>query len=355
MKISQLSKTYQGFGYFTFSILIDGKKCYPSADYTIESFEIELSNTIEANGLNITISQILNQDTLLSQLQTGAGIVISAGYQGKETILFQGYLHTIELIQRVSGFLDSVNVYAQDVKGLMMLRKQLSSTIGKKKSSLVSDILQYALYKSYIKKVTIKPIPGKQDSTCWLDGKSDYDVIASICEDTFYTFFVSKDTLYFQPKWEANTVSVEFDQDESITYISQKTTIEDQCGVILIQACDDMKNKKQVKKQLKLSDKPQTKRMNAILSKTQLTLVDQGFHQMDAMKELAEQLVEEISFRYGTICGECVLLPELTCGSLIQINQFADHNSKQGVLTHVTHSYDETGYHTSFEASLKKG
>lgn len=355
MKLSSLSKTYQGFAYFTFSILIDGKKWYPSQDFMIESFEVELSNTLEANGLNMSIISILNQDNLLSQLQTGAAIVVSAGYQGKETILFQGYLHTIELIQQVSGFLNHVIVYAQDVKGLMMLRKQLSSTIGKKKSSLVSDILQYPLYKGYVKKVAIKPLSGKEDVTAWLDGKSDYDVLTWICEDTFSTCFVSKDTLYFQPKWDAGTICLEIDQDEGITYLSQKTTVEDQCGTILVQACDDMKNKKQSKLQVNLSGKPQAKRMSTILSKTQLTLVDQGFHQLDAMKQLAEHLAEEVAFRYGTICGECILLPELDCGSLLQINQFADQKSKQGIITHVTHSYDATGFHSSFEASLKKG
>ena len=354
MKLSQLSKAANGFERFTFSVKIDHAACYPSHDYQISSFHIETSMHTKANTMQLTIEHIDVLENLMKILQTGSRIELFAGYQKKEELIFLGYLQEVEFITK-RQIVTEVHLYAQDVKGLMMLHKQVSSVISKKCNAMISDLLNDAFYKKYVDKVNITPLVSCMNSSVWINGKSDFDLLCQICENSFTTFYVQKDTLFFKGQFTKGKECIEIDQKEGIYEIHQKTSLTNQYGTIQMTTCDGFQQKKKVIKHITATNRVQDKHMKEIMKHTQSIYVNPGMHDLEELQYIADQIENEIILSYGELSGVSVLLPQLTCGDTISIQAFLDDAKRNALLTEVIHHYDEDGYSSEWKASLMKG
>lgn len=355
MKLSTLLKKYINFEQCTYTVFVNKKEVYPDKDFRIERIHMETSIDIMANFCEIDIVNIKVKNSFMSDLATGAVILIKGGYQKNEKIIFEGYIQSVSATCIKHGYLEKAHIYAQDVKGLMMLCKSAQITSGQKRSTVLQEILQASFYKKYVDKVKIDTIPTALDALLYRDGTSDYDVVEHICEDCFYSCYVAADTLYFKERHKKESTTLIIDEWAGIDFIEVEASMENQIGNVRVTTCDGFESKKEAKESYALSDMPFSSKMSDILSATACTIVDNSYESLDEVKAIAKGFVNEAKHSYGKMRGEGVFLSEYVIGTGIEVSEFVDDKSKSGYLSKVIHTIDESGARSQWEAILTKG
>lgn len=353
MKLSDIKNKYKDFEKLTCSIVVDQSKLYPNENITLSLLHIDLTYDMPANTAQLIFRDI-HDISILTKFQTGSLLQLYGGYQEDEELIFQGYIHSASIKENAAAVVEEIELYAQDVKGFMMLHKRLWIQKGKKKSTVVNEILQDFFYKTYCKSVKITALDSALDVLYYLDGKSDYDVISYICEHNFYTCFMKGDTLLFDKRFSEGSSTIMIDDISSIYELTQKTTMEDQIGTMHITTCDGFESKKQIDKKITLSSLPLTAKMSNIQAHTCNMLVDDGLHNIEELTYLADAIKTEVEHSYAYLNGQCMFLPQLQCSDMIEVT-FVDKKEKKAFLTHVIHHIDEDFAYSEWEARMTKG
>lgn len=353
MKLSEITKSCNQFTKPTFTITLNGKLLYPG-EMVLKSLHIDLTYEHKTNYAEVTFIDIEDDKTLDKCLHNGACIIIKGGYQLHEQIIFQGYLHTITFQQKNGVHLHQLTLYAQDVKGLMMLHKQSGILKGKTKSSIIQDIINTSVYKNYVSAVTFTALSKTLNTPYYIDGSSDYEILCLLCSQLFYAFYVDQDKLFLKPRYQSSDKLLELDNMQHIYEITTRFTIQDYIGNITVQTCDGFEKKKRVQEKVIMTSYPYASSLSELQKHSHTIMVDDGFHDMEELQYISRMMKQEIEYGYAHMDGQCVFLPDLSCAMRMQ---YKDSNDaiRKGFVTHVIHHMDGDDLYSEWESDMQKG
>ena len=354
MKLSEAKTANAGFEKLTVTVRIDKQQLYPGC-LTLKELHVDTSCELKTNTAELLFCDITDPGAVKAVLQSGACITIEAGYQKTEELLFQGYVHTITLRESGSGSLQELELYAQDVKGLMMLHKRCAVESGKTKNALLQDILNTALYAEYTASVSITPLAAAVDTLWSAYGFTDYDILQRLCSQTLNTCFVRGDTLCFEPRFTVHSETMELDAAQEVYRVECRYTIQDLIGNVQTAACDGFTEKKAVQESIAASTLPYTQKLSNIVKHTSTSIMDDGFHDMEELKYMISGIKKEVENSYAKCNGQCVVLPWLLCGSQLILPETGDRDKIQGYVIRVIHHIDHVSAYTEWEAVIQKG
>ncbi len=284
-------------------------------------------------------------------LDAGQSVEIKTGYGEKASLVFQGYLHQVEVEDFRQEYV-TYTLICLDVKGLMMKNSRLFTSGTKKAQQLVNDILKDSRYSSLIKKRTIDALPGK----CNPDGVSgdmtDYDWLCSLAAYLDYEFFCSAGELTFRKARKPAGDTVELSVEYGLQKIRGIVSMAGQTG--RIEVCGYSRQDQKLSGRADWPGVPGafTGRLKQSLGSHKLICLDMQPDTGEEAQERAQALMDRLAGRCARMEAVTIGLPELMPGICVEIvNGEASSLSGRIYVEEVRHLLDEEGYRTSVSGS----
>lgn len=369
-----LKTRYENFEHPITVITINGNKLSENTcGFAVSDIEVEMTSGFEAAMATFWIYNCYNQETcqfefnnLKKYIFLGSSVIISLGYGIHAREIFRGFISKVNFSFR-QGEMPGVELTAMDVKGIMMAgnySKQLKATCF---SDGVKEILQKTAYtklqsSEIITKLDITDTPDKSqkggtsqgnkasDKTIEMVCESDYEFVVKAAKKFNYEFFSIGGTVYFRKAKNNEELLMElgpgnglrsFDIGYDLTGIVEKVEVR---GM-------DVGKSKMISSSKKTQNKlSQGNKAKPLISKSQKVYIDPTISSKEEAGYRAEYLMEDISYRLGSLEAEFIGIPELTPGRFLKLKGLGTGASNTFYLTRVRHILEgEKGYSTKVE------
>lgn len=324
-----------------------GQCLYPTIEIKINQTNISvscstlhISLSMKQKAGSATIQYEFEQEEKLSEVKKacklGAVINVSLGYSQVTKPVFFGYLHTVEIKRTSTGF--TLELYAQDVFGLMMNNQRLSYYKGKTAQTVLEDIAKASDYKSFIKKRAIsKSKDDERTFTQWKE--SDFATICLICECKGMQFYMRHHELVVEPLGTTMSQALSFTAF-GLEEVTLRSSAADVFGKITIYGRDE--NIKTIQKEKKVAFNNA-----AIISSTfsSLSYIDR-YEQSSTKDQLSNRtkiIEKQIKQSMEIIEFTSIYVPELVCGRKLDFTRVSAIG-KSCMLQELDIIYEDTSF-----------
>ena len=369
-KYLDLKKKYDNFEYPLVVLTINGKEFGKNkSDFLVSDIEVELTSGYEASIATFCLYNTFEHHT--SEFRTeevkdyillGSSVELAMGYGMQAQMVFCGFISRVNFFYE-SGEMPGIRVTAMDVKGVMMANKYSRQLTATSFGEAVKEILNKGPYMAMtgsglIKNVVISDTPDKtmntaatskaSDRTIEMVAESDYEFVVKAAKKYNYEFFSECGNVYFRKaKQNAETVmemgpaegmknfDVEYDVTGLVETIKARST--DVSKAKVIEASQKLKHKismgNKAKKLIKNSEK---------------IYLDSTITSKEEAQYRVESLMEEISYRFGTLECDCIGMPELMPGKFLVLKSLGEPVDNKFYLEKVVHRMnDMRGFETT--------
>ena len=369
-KYLDLKKKYDNFEYPLVVLTINGKEFGKNkSDFLVSDIEVELTSGYEASIATFCLYNTFEHHT--SEFRTeevkdyillGSSVELAMGYGMQAQTVFCGFISRVNFFYE-SGEMPGIRVTAMDVKGVMMANKYSRQLTATSFGEAVKEILNKGPYMAMtgsglIKNVVISDTPDKtmntaatskaSDRTIEMVAESDYEFVVKAAKKYNYEFFSECGNVYFRKaKQNAETVmemgpaegmknfDVEYDVTGLVETIKARST--DVSKAKVIEASQKLKHKismgNKAKKLIKNSEK---------------IYLDSTITSKEEAQYRVESLMEEISYRFGTLECDCIGMPELMPGKFLVLKSLGEPVDNKFYLEKVVHRMnDMRGFETT--------
>ena len=347
--------------------LTDKKKGFP-----VGEVEVELTSGYEASVAEFSIFNVYDliqneflYDEVSKYIFLGSKIEIEMGYRAITTLVFIGVITRVNFLYETEG-IPCIRVTAMDVKGVMMSGSydlQLKAT---NYADAVKEILKRTAYEKLrnsgiIQNITVDDTPDKRnsmgqendeasDKTIEMVAESDYEFVVKIGKRNNFEFFTECGNVIFRKAKSDTKILMEisptmplrnFDISYDITGIVEKVVVR---GM-------DVSKAKVIKAEKKFSNSiSQGNKAKAVIKGSQKVYIDSTLSSKEEAETRVESLMENMSYRYGTLRCELIGIPELQPGHFIRMSGLGTGPDNKFYLNRVKHVYDDEGrYHVELE------
>lgn len=359
---------YDDFTYPMLSLTVGGKDFGDNkAKLVVSDFEADLSVGYEASVVTFSIYNVYDQESntyrtkdFKTYAMLGSAVEVSMGYGNQMEKIFVGFISQVRFVSG-EGIFHHVEVTAMDVKGLMMSNSYARQMTASNYGDAVQEIFEKPVYQKLnsqgiYSEVKITGTPDKKEggneknssSTLEMVSESDYEFVVKAAKYSNYEFFVDTGIVYFRKSKETKEECLmELSLGQGIFYYDISYDITGLVKKVEVRGMDVSKGEpvsatKQVSNKISLGNKAKS-----LISQTQRVALDAGVTSKDVAKLRAESMMEEISYRFGSIECECVGLPELKPGHFIDITGLGDGCDNRFYITNTRHTLSDTeGYRT---------
>lgn len=372
---TELEERYAGFEIPIAVIKINGKDVGDNkASLVFSDFEVELTSGFEASIASFTIynSYSRNLDAFFIEdlkpyILLGSSVEIALGYSDNAAEVFSGYIARVNFIYEEGGA-PGIRITAMDAKGAMMANNYSKQIYAKSYGEAVQQILQNGPYQSMtnadiIRSINVSDTPDKEaggigdgadaagmgstdnkatDRTIEMVAESDYEFIVKAAKKYNFEFFTDCGNVYFRPAKSDPEILMEMGPADGLRFFDVEYDITGQVETVKARGTNVGKAKLiEAKEKLnnKLSIGNKAKRF---VKKTEKVYLDATIHSQEEANYRVKSLVEEISYRFGTMECECIGMPELRPGKFLVLKFMGEPPENKFYLYRVVHKMSET-------------
>ena len=352
-------------------ILVNGQDLIvKNPDLAISQLCVDLTSGFEASVASFRIYGIFDRNMgeykvkdYSKFIAIGSAIEIGMGYREKIKTVFVGVITMVSFVYDDSG-LPYIVVTAMDVKALMMAnnhsRQLAATTVG----AAVKEIFDSDPYsglvgdKSIIRDVIVgatpdepalapgaaPPAPSTEEKpTIEMVGESDYEFVVKMAKKVNFDFFVSTGKVIFRSA-KADTANMMTLKPENILRsFDISYDITGQVGKIEVRATDTDKGE-QITSSTKISNKWSLGNAAGSLVKNHvMTYLDPSVHTKAEADMRLNYLVENTTFRFGTLNCETLGLAELLPGKFIKVHGLGKELNNRFYVRRVKHIMSKKG------------
>ena len=372
LNVDDLYKKYDSFYYPTVKVFIGGVDPTEDKKFNIvpTDFDIYLTSDFKASIANFSLGGIYDSSTgdfsidkTKKYFLLGSPVKISMGYSEKYTEVFRGYIARVEFsYDREVPESTVVRITAMDVKGIMMANNSSKRLKANYYSDAVKEILDQSPYQNLqnnevITSVAVSDTPDKPaggaggaggqepDIRLEMVAESDYEFVVRAAKKFNFEFFSIGGNIAFR-KAKSNTQElIEINPSNIVLSYDISYDITGLAGEVKVRTLDIGKaNKIEVKKKnsgkFSLGGKAKP-----LISSQSYVYIDSSIETQKDAETRAEYLMEDISYRLGSLRMTLVGLPEIVPGRFITLKNFGDALSNKFYITDVNHVYS---YGTKF-------
>lgn len=393
--LKELFDKYDGFTYPIARIYLGGKN--PEEDkkisISISNLSVEVTSEFKASIASFTlyggfdnISGSYDMEKLKKYAVLGQDVRILLGHAASLMEVFRGYVAMVNFqydpyINDTAG----IRITAMDVKGIMMVNNTSRRLKANYYSDAVNEILEQAPYENLknreiITDIAITDTPDKPaggaaaggagglggvgaagglggaggaagtqpDNRIEVVAESDYEFVVKVCKKFNYEFFSIGGNIAFR-KAKANTQELinifpsvvirSFDIGYDLTGVA---------GAVKVRNVDVGKGSKIEVTKKNTGTFSLGNKAKPIISKQTYVYTDTAVDTQSDADMRAAYIMEEMSYRLGTLNMTLSGMPELVPGRFITLTGFGDGASNTFYLTDVIHEFDEAyGYTTT--------
>lgn len=341
---------------------VGGRKGYPVSDV-----EIDLTCGYEASVAEFSLYRVYDKEkesfevkeALKKYIVPGSKTELSLGYGTFASLIFVG------VVTRVSyrfepDEIPCIRVSAMDVKGVMMAGSYVRQLTAASYSAAVKEILERSAYRSMqdggiIRGIQVtdtpdqtSPVPAEKttvtDRSVEMVAESDYEFVVKAAKRYNYEFYTECGVVLFRkPKADKDIRIIinpscglyRFDISYDVTGLVNKVTV---------RAVDAGKAKvisSKVKNRASLPG-----RAKALLKGSEKVYIDASADSQEETGYRADSLMEDISYRYGSLECEVQGLPEYLPGYFVKVSGVGEGADNTFYITRAVHKLSKDGRYT---------
>ncbi len=376
-RYSDLRKKYAAFTYPVVKLQV-GDKLFSENKYqlVLSSIEVELSCGLEASAVTYSIYNVYNLEkgcyefsNFKDYVQLGSVVTVSIGYNGAEEEIFVGFVAQTRFVCSEKD-IHHVEVTAMDAKGLMMSGSYARQMTANNYGDAVREIFNQPLYQKMnaegiYRSIQIEDTPDRNSTqnnsttgnkttsyTVEMVSESDYEFIVRAAKRFRYEFFVDTGVILFRKaKQSVEECLLEIGMEQGVLDYDLTYDITGLVKSVEVRGMDTAKAT-MVAAVKKVSNKISTgNRAKALIGQTQRVVIDANAVSKEQAQYRADSLMEDISYRFGTLVCHCVGIPELKPGHFIRLTNLGGPCDNRFYITQVKHRMSsEDGYHTYLTA-----
>lgn len=351
-------------------VLVGGKNLSEDKNqFSISDVEIEMSAGYEAGMATFWIHDCYDSLTctfktqeLQPYIRLGSQVTICLGYDLTVRKVFVGFIARVNFDFSANGGIPGVEVTVMDAKGIMMANNHSQQLKAQYYSDAVKEIFRKPAYSNLLQKKIItglsventpdKPTAGTagaskaSDKTVEMVGESDYEFVVKAAKKFNFDFFIHGGEVIFRKAKGNPEILMELTPETGIRGINMGYDITGLTAGIEVR-CLDVGKGKVISSYRKNGNRISHGNLaKALLTKSKKVYVDPTTSsKMDADNRL-DYLMEDMTYRFGSLEAEVVGIPELVPGRFIRVAGFGDSLSNNYYLQTVRHCYTEQGYVT---------
>jgi len=233
-----LKKKYHNFVLPTFEVLIEGKDLKKEHRSYVTSLRVDLTCEYKASLCQFRVDNILDEETgklksglVDDLLKVGNKIAISIGYESEKTLVFQGFLSTIELVSE-RGDSPHIDVSGFDGTNILMISRQ---SFKYKEATKYSEAVDKRL-KAYNSVFSQKEITESHTVSGDIiqQNETDYEFIKGLGQLIGYELFVEKGKVFFRPIGKDKEELIVLKGSDLLIDYSHEVNLTDQFGKVVV-------------------------------------------------------------------------------------------------------------------------
>lgn len=367
---------YSEFTYPMVTLTVGGKLFSDNnCELVLSNVTVDLSNGLEASAATFSIYNVYDLESeqyefskFKSYVQLGSAVTVSAGYADVLEDIFVGFIAQTRFLSDEND-IHHVEVTAMDAKGLMMANSYARQMTAKKYGDAIKEIFEKPMYQrmkdeGIYKKVNVTDTPDNNNSqndqvtsyTVEMVSESDYEFIVKAARRFGYEFYVDTGDIYFRKaKQTQEECLLEIGMDKGV--VSYDITYDITGLVKSVEVRGMNTSRAEMVSHIKnVSNKISTgSKAKSLIAQTKRVVIDANAVSKEQAQYRAESLMEEISYRFGTLECTCVGIPELKPGHFIKMTNLGEPCDNSFYITNAKHIITDTdGYTTRITAVAAK-
>lgn len=364
---SKLKEEYRNCIKPTVLFAVNGKDLLTcKEEVMLGDVDIELSSGFEASIATVGLYNVFREngfivDEIKNYIQLGSAVMISLGYETKVRDVFRGYISKVSFIYDQSDH-PCIQLTCMDAKGVMMsghYAKQLKAVTY---SDAVKEILEKTAYQTLkesnaIADISVENTPDKKEVspaekkesaiTVEMVNESDYDFVVKAAKKYNYEFFVQCGSVIFRKAKSVKELLIELDPACGLRKYEIEYDTSGLVGSVTARGMDAGTGKV-----WKATEKANNKisvgaRAKKLVKNNEYVFTDASINSEEDAKYRAASMLEEISYRFGSIRLEMMGLPEIIPGYFVQLRGLGNPPDNTFYITSVRHVlHPEVGYVT---------
>ncbi len=360
---SNLKRKYDGFEHPFIVLTINGKEMSKNKyGFVVSDIEVELTSGFEASIATFAIYNTFDVDNgcfrindAKSYIMLGSSVEIALGYEKQAQNVFCGFISRVNFVYE-EGEPPGIRITAMDVKGIMMANNYSRQIKAKSYGAAVREILNRSAYMSMsnskiIKNIIVSDTPDKamlqttsgkaSDRTIEMVAESDYEFVVKAAKKYNYEFFTECGNVYFRkaksnaetimemgPADGLRTFDVEYDVTGLVETIMTRATDVGKAGLI--------ESKQKFSNKISIGNKAKK-----LIKKTEKVYLDATITSKEEADLRAQSLMEEMSYRFGSLECDCIGMPEIMPGKFIVIKALGSPPENKFYIVRVVHKLSE--------------
>ncbi len=373
----ELKKKYCEFVYPMVTLQVGDRNFAENKNNLVLSdVSVELSCGLEASAASYCIYGVYNIEegqysfsAFKEFVQLGSTVTISMGYGGVMEEIFVGFIAQTRFV-KYGGDIHHVEVTAMDAKGLMMVNSYARQMTAGNYGDAVKEIFRGVMYRKMnadgiYRSIHVDDTPDKtgeqnrQPSTYTVEmvSESDYEFIVKAAKRFNYEFYVDTGTVYFRKaKQTEEECLLEIGMDKGVRSYDITYDITGLVKSVEVRGMDTVKAE-MVSAVQKTSNKISTgNKAKALIGQSAKCVIDAGAISKEQAQYRAQAMMEDISYRFGSLECICVGMPELKPGHFIRVTGLGEPCDNRFYVTQARHEISDSGGYlthiTAIAASL---
>ena len=360
---ANLKSKYDNFHHPVIVLKVNGKDFAKNkAGLVVSDIEVELTSGFEASIASFMIYNTFDTDNscyrindIKAYIMLGSSVEIALGYEKEAQIVFCGYISRVNFVYE-EGDMPGVRVTAMDVKGAMMASnysRQLTATTygeavreilnkGPYMSMSGSQIIKQVVVSDTPDKPLVPPVPPKaSDRTVEMVAESDYEFCVKAAKKYNYEFFTECGNVYFRPAKSNTEIVMAMGPAEGLRFFDIEYDITGLVETVKARSTDVGKAKL-IEAQQKMNNKISIgNKAKKFVKKSEKVYLDATITSKEEAENRVNSLVEEISYRFGTLECVCIGLPELLPGKFFELKSMGSPPENKFYLHRVVHRMNQ--------------
>ena len=375
---STMMNKYQDLQYPRAEILLGGKALLSdSVDMMVNDIHIELSAGFEASIATFRIYNVYKKttsggnfrfDELKSQVVMGNSVTIKLGYLGTRETVFVGFVAGVTF-GYAEAQLPYIEVSCMDLKGMMMGGLYARQCTARSYSRAVNEVLQRTVYETLkssgavagveVDSTPDDPPPTTESAyTVEMVSESDYEFVVKAAKKFNYEFFVDRGKVLFRKAKKDTSNLITIGPEGLMVSFRVEYSLTSLVGTIEARAMDPGAGKVISAKSTFPSMGASISTGNSakkLVSGGTKVYIDPTINSTTQAQSRVDSLMEQMSYRLGSLEAECIGTPEMVPGRFIKVEGLGSPADNSFYLTEVTHDFtSDGGYRTRITGCANK-
>lgn len=352
-----LEKKYNDFCCPTVKIAVDGTDLVEKYKAAISGVSVELGCGYAASGCSFDLTgeylpenSDFNKDGVYGKLELGAKVEVSLGYIAVEKV-FAGLITEISYAFNTEDA-PYIHVECMDAKALLMKTQRLEIFKSKDIAGAIESLLMEKPASAYLndRRITVS----NNGELFLTEGmESDYSFIVRQAQYVGCEFFIIAGIVYVRGSSGISTTPIlTLSPDDGLHRARLSLSGAELVKTVKVVGIDPANNKvlsEQVTAKGTFGDNSMPASM---LNSTVRNYFDARANTKQQITNRAKTLMAGIENRFGRLEAECVGLPDLVPGRMVEIKGLSARADRKYYITEVRHRFDDGGFTTTFEARI---